>query len=85
MNPIHIGSRREFFWDDYLIAETNAQIVQHEPVYRGDVFTCDHPWEGNNCMYFVVLQDEDRYRMYYRGQDIFNEDGTEFTILQRGV
>lgn len=85
MNPIHIGSRREFFWDDYLIAETNAQIVQHEPVYRGDVFTCDHPWEGNNCMYFVVLQDEDRYRMYYRGQDIFNDDGTEFIIQQRGV
>jgi len=85
MDPIKLGSRREFFWDDYLIDETNAKIVQHAPVFRGDVFTCDNPWEGNNCMYFVVLRDTGRYRMYYRGQDIYNADGSAFLYTERGV
>ena len=85
MEPIKLGTRREFFWDDHLIAETDAQIVQHSPVYRGDVFTCDNPWEGNNCAYFVVVPDGDIYRMYYRGQDVYNADGTKFIREERGV
>ena len=28
---------------------------------------CDKPWEGNTCAYFRVFQDEEIYRMYYRG------------------
>jgi len=36
-------------------------------------------------MYFVVFRDEDRYRMYYRGQNIFNVDGTKYIIEERGV
>ncbi len=52
MQAINIGNRRELFRNDYLIAETDAQIVQHSPEYREDVFTCDRAWEGNAGGYF---------------------------------
>ena len=78
MMPIRIDNRREFFWDDFLIAQTNARIVQHSPVYRGDVFSCDRPWEGSGCSYFVVVEDNGLFRMYYRGSRLTNADGTEF-------
>ena len=78
MMPIRIDNRREFFWDDFLISQTNARIVQHSPVYRGDVFSCDRPWEGSGCSYFVVVEDNGLFRMYYRGSRLTNADGTEF-------
>lgn len=63
-----IGSRRELLVDDYLIDRlTGAALVAHKPQPQEAVFTCEEPWEGNTSAYFTIFQDDDRYRMYYRG------------------
>lgn len=63
-----IGSRRELFVDDFLIARlANAQQVMHRPTPREVVFTCDAPWEGNTSAYYTLFADGDKFRMYYRG------------------
>lgn len=65
---IDIGSRRELFVDDYLIAQTSdAELKLHKPVAREVVLTCDVPWEGNTSWGFASLADEGRFRAYYRG------------------
>jgi len=65
-----LGSRRELFVDDWLIADiTGASLRLHHPVPREVVFSFDAPWEGNTCGYVTVFQDGDLYRMYYRGSD----------------
>ncbi len=62
-----IGSRREVFWDDYLIESryTTAEKKLHHPIKRELVMKCDKPWEGDNCYFFNILKDGDLYRMYY--------------------
>lgn len=67
--PIDIGSRLELMVDDYLIAELggNAELRLHRPIPREVAIVHDSPWEGNNCAYHTVIQDDDVYRMYYRG------------------
>ena len=68
MEPLQIGSRREVCWDELLMETAEGVRVQlHRPEYRGPVLHCDKPWEGNCCYYGSVLEDTDRYRMYYRG------------------
>jgi len=65
---IDIGSRRELFVDDYLIAHmSGAELKLHKPVAREVVLTCDATWEGNTSWGFASLADEDRFRAYYRG------------------
>ena len=65
---IDIGSRRELFVDDYLIASMEgADLKVQQPQPQEVVFTTDAPWEGNTSAYFTVFQDGDLYRMYYRG------------------
>lgn len=67
-NPIAIGSRREPFVDEYLIAELNeAELRLNTPVAREVAIVHDEPWEGNICCYHTVFQDGDLFRMYYRG------------------
>jgi hypothetical protein len=66
--PIDIGSRRELFVDEHLIARLEgAALKLHKPEAKDVVITCDAPWEGNTSAYFTLFQDGDRYRMYYRG------------------
>lgn len=68
-----IGSRRELFVDDTLIASgSNADLKLHQPMPRDVALVCDKPWEGNISAYYTVFQDGDLYRMYYRGAH-FNE------------
>jgi hypothetical protein len=63
-----IGSRRELFVDDYLIAtRTGTDLRLHPPVARDVALVCDAPWEGNTSAYYTVFPDGDRFRMYYRG------------------
>lgn len=65
---IEIGSRRELFVDDALIERFHrAGLRMHEPQPREVVLVCDAPWEGNLSGYFTLLQDDDCFRMYYRG------------------
>lgn len=68
---IDLGSRREFFWDDYLTESvgTTAPLCLHEPVPREKVFVFDAPWEGNACIYFnaLYIPEDRKWRMYYLG------------------
>ncbi|MDW7658061.1 MAG: hypothetical protein SCM11_12905 [Bacillota bacterium] len=64
--PINISSRREVFWDDYLIEQATVTLRQHSPQDKGIAMICDAPWEGNGCMYPVILRHEDTLRLYYK-------------------
>jgi hypothetical protein len=68
MTPLPIGSRRELFVDDFLIAGmTGAERRLHKPEPREVVLVCDRPWEGNTSAYYALFRDADRFRIYYRG------------------
>ena len=73
---INIGSRREVFWDDYLVdtAATTATRLLHHPEFAGTVLTHDSPWEGDGCTYHNIVADEGLYRMYYSAAAIGHAD-----------
>lgn len=65
---LELGSRRELFVDDLLIAsQTGVVLTAHKPEPQEVAITCDAPWEGNTSGYYSIFQDGDIYRMYYRG------------------
>jgi hypothetical protein len=67
-----IGSRLELFVDDWLIERmSGVSLALHPPMPREVAIRFDKPWEGIDSAYVTVVQDGDRYRMYYRG----NPDG----------
>ena len=65
---LDIGSRRELFVDNALIAELTGKAEQrlHRPVARDIALVHDEPWEGTGSGYHSVFQDGDLYRMYYK-------------------
>ena len=67
--PIDIDSRLEPMVDDHLIDRMSGDVGLHlhRPVEREIVFTCDRPWEGNFSGSATFIQDNHRYRMFYRG------------------
>jgi len=86
--PIDIGSRLELFIDDYLVERLNGgatfdikELTPREVVLvhddRGQTedgkLTC--PWEGNTCGYHSVIQDDDHFKMYYRGSNWTKQRG----------
>jgi len=66
---INIGSRRECFFDDYLInnTRTTAEFRVHNPERKGYVLDHDEPWEGDGCDYHNLFYDNGIWRMYYLG------------------
>jgi hypothetical protein len=67
--PLNIGTRREPFFDGYLIDKLTR--VSHElvdPTPTTVTFPFDEQWEGAYSLYVVVIKDGDLFRMYYRGQ-----------------
>ncbi|MFP4250246.1 MAG: hypothetical protein ACLFU7_11345 [Armatimonadota bacterium] len=64
-----IGDRLELFVDDFMIDGMSGGVERrlHHPQPREVILQLDRPWEGDTCAYFVVLQDGDAVRMYYRG------------------
>ncbi|PYV14840.1 MAG: hypothetical protein DMG07_11020 [Acidobacteria bacterium] len=66
-DAIRVGTRRELFVDDYLIARVAApaELRLHQPERREVALVTDKPWEGNACAYSTVFRDGDRIRMYY--------------------
>ena len=67
---IDIGSRRELFVDDFLIASFDGtELMLHHPSPREVILVGDEPWEGTACGYITVFKDEDRCRMYYKSYD----------------
>jgi len=74
----NIGSRLELFVDDWLIEKMDGVSLKlHNPTPREVAIVFDAPCEGNTSAYVTVFQDDNLYRMYYRGseQDFTNNKG----------
>ena len=54
---LNIGSRRECFFDEYLIntEKTTAEFRQHSPIRREKLITLDKPWEGSGSMSECII------------------------------
>lgn len=78
MNAIQIGSRREVCWDFYLAdtSKTTASLQLHQPKIGEIVLTHSLPWEGDGCDYYSIVEEEDRYRLYYLAWEMLNENQT---------
>ena len=64
-----VGSERQLFIDKTLISEmSQLELKLHPPRLREEVLDFDRPWEGGNSWASSVLQDGDRYRMWYQAQ-----------------
>lgn len=64
----NINSRLELFVDDWLIEEMNGVSLQmHNPIPQEVVLEFNRPWEGSISYDPVVMKEEDRYRLWYRG------------------
>ena len=64
----NINSRLELFVDDWLIEEMKgASLQMHSPISREVVFEFNQPWEGSISYDPVVMKEDDRYRLWYRG------------------
>ncbi|HAM73896.1 MAG TPA: hypothetical protein DCM86_19880 [Verrucomicrobiales bacterium] len=75
--PLDLGGRLELFADDFLLERLDGTRLQlHEPRPAEVVLRFDRPWEGPHCGYVTVIQDEDRFRMYYRGLPESGKDGS---------
>jgi len=62
-----IGSRRELFVDEWLIAELrSARLKLHRPERREVVLTFDAPWEDSVAFPDRVLPWKNGWRLYYR-------------------
>lgn len=63
---INIGSRREVFFDDYLIDTENTTVETRlcKPAEKEVVLKLDKPWEIG-CSYVHFFYDDGKYRMYY--------------------
>ena len=65
---INISSRRECFFDSFLIDEkkTTAEARVHRPVAREVVLNCDKPWETRGIAYENFFYDAEikKYRLY---------------------
>lgn len=76
--PVTIGSRRELFVDDELIAEMKGvRLDLAIPVDGGPAIQFDRPWEGAFCGYTTVIKESEIYRMYYRGVPVAGQDGND--------
>jgi len=82
---IDIGSERQLFWDNYIVDETktDARIVKRSPERKEEIFKTDLPWEGDNCDFYVIMDDVDSegkayHRMYYLGWD--SSDFTDIRV-----
>ncbi len=81
---VDLGSRREMFVDNFLIAKMNGvELRLHEPRDEGEVLRFDQAWEGIHSGYCTVIRDGARFRVYYRGMPADVIDGTagEVTCL----
>lgn len=64
---IDIGTRRECFFDDFLVdtQKTTVKTTLHHPQRRELVFAHDEPWEMGGGTYHNFFCDNGLYRMYY--------------------
>ena len=64
---LNIGSRRECFFDTYLINEekTTAETRLHKPIRKKVILELDKPWEGSYNTFFSPIFAEGKWKMYY--------------------
>jgi len=78
---VNIGGRLEPLADRLLIDTLADTVHALCPVQTGEtVLRFDAPWEGRYCAYVTVFQEENRYRMYYRGLPDPNKDGSDTEV-----
>lgn len=64
----NIDSRRELFVDDWLIGTLQGVTQRlHHPVPQEVALAFDRPWEGSVSYDQVVMLEDGRYRLWYRG------------------
>jgi hypothetical protein len=96
--PLTIGSRRELFVDDWLIAKMQgAHLALQKPERREVVFTFDAAWEDCSAWPIRAIKVGDVFRIYYRasclgpGDDnsaygmVESRDGVTFTRPRLGL
>ena len=69
MQPVrNIGSRLELFLDDWLIDQmSGVSLRMHHPAPRETALEFDRPWEGAFSYDPVVMKEDGRFRLWYRG------------------
>jgi hypothetical protein len=61
-----LGSHRELFVDDVLVAQRQGvEFLLHQPIARETVLTFDAPWEGSGSDFERMLRVGDVIRLYY--------------------
>ena len=64
---ISVSSERQLFLDDlFFDQKENIDLVMHPPTPGEIVLRSDRSWESGGVHYSSVVQDVDRYRMWYR-------------------
>src|SRR5687768_14125606 len=75
---IQLGSKRELFVDEFLIAnKRNLELRLHSPTPKEVVMVRDAPWEGSGSDFEVFIREKDFIRLYYMGAELTNVDGTK--------
>ena len=73
---INIGSRLELFTDFFLIDSLhNTELRLHHPIDKGSVLKFDKPWEGPFSGYATVIDNGEKFQLYYRGLPTAGKDG----------
>lgn len=69
MKTVDIGSRRELFCDDFIVAQMagGARYELHRPEAREVTLVTDKPWEGAMGAFMTVIAVADGWRLYYDG------------------
>jgi hypothetical protein len=79
-NPpvINLGSRRELFVDEFLIAQKSGlELKLHSPTPKEIVLVRDAPWEGSGSDFERLIRDGDIIRLYYMAAELTNADATK--------
>ncbi len=78
----HIGTRRECFFDDFLIDKerSTTSTLLHKPQIKDVTMVCDEPWEGDGCDFFNFFYDDGIYRMYYLGWEVPKKESDTLSI-----
>jgi len=73
--PLEIGTRLEMFVDDHLISRlSGTRLKLSEPKASGVALKFDAPWDGACSGFATILQDGGKYRMYYVGLPMYDND-----------
>ncbi|GAA5221866.1 glycoside hydrolase family protein [Membranihabitans marinus] len=77
---IVLNNTRELFVDDYLIDEKH-KVDHHlcDPIPSEGGLKFDKPWEGVFVTYVSVIDNGQKFQMYYRGKGMVEGESTEVT------